>query len=73
MGSIPGGTPLYGLGYLKSKPTVLAKEDDEYPDWLWTLLDPAPGTVSKDGKSAADLAGKLSHHNSSVLLHDLCN
>lgn len=28
-----------GLGYLKAKPTVLAKEDDEYPEWLWGILD----------------------------------
>lgn len=59
MGSIPGGTPLHGLGYLKAKPTVLAKEDDEYPDWLWTLLAPESGAKSKDGMSAADVAGKL--------------
>lgn len=58
MGSIPGGTPLHGLGYLKAKPTVLAMEDDEYPDWLWTLLDPAPGASSKEGLSNADVAGK---------------
>lgn len=57
-GSIPGGTPLQGLGYLKAKPTILAKEDDEYPDWLWTLLIPEGGPKSKDGMSAADVAGK---------------
>ena len=38
-GSIPGGQELKGLGYLKAKPTVLAKEDDEYPEWLWGILD----------------------------------
>jgi len=30
---------LKGLGYTKAKPHVLAMEDDEYPEWLWTLLD----------------------------------
>jgi large subunit ribosomal protein L54 len=70
MGSIPGGTPLHGLGYLKAKPTVLAKEDDEYPDWLWTLLAPEAGAKSKDGMTAADVAGKHPCHfsQSSCLL-----
>jgi large subunit ribosomal protein L54 len=59
VGSIPGGTPLQGLGYLKAKPIVLAKEDDEYPEWLWTLLDAGPGAKGKEGRmSAADFAGK---------------
>jgi large subunit ribosomal protein L54 len=58
VGSIPGGTPLYGLGYLKGKPTILAKEDDEYPDWLWTLLDAETGAKTSDGKSSDDVAGK---------------
>jgi len=38
-GSIPGGGELKGIAYLKNKPSVLAKEDDEYPSWLWSLLD----------------------------------
>ncbi|KIW22569.1 uncharacterized protein PV07_10854 [Cladophialophora immunda] len=37
--SIPGGKELRGLGYTKAKPKVLAMEDDEYPEWLWKLLD----------------------------------
>jgi large subunit ribosomal protein L54 len=27
-----------GLNYFKNKPDVFAKEDSEYPDWLWDLL-----------------------------------
>ena len=27
------------MGYTKAKPRVLAKEDAEYPEWLWRLLD----------------------------------
>ncbi|KIW86626.1 uncharacterized protein Z519_12751 [Cladophialophora bantiana CBS 173.52] len=37
--SVPGGKELRGLGYTKAKPKVLALEDDEYPEWLWGLLD----------------------------------
>lgn len=56
MSSIPGGTLLNGLGYLKATPAVYAKEDDEYPDWLWTLLVSEAGAKSKDGMSTAQVA-----------------
>jgi large subunit ribosomal protein L54 len=36
-----------GLNYFKNKPDVFAKEDSEYPDWLWDLL----GDASKDAKT----------------------
>ena len=45
--SVPGGEPLKGLAYLKNKPQILAMEDDQYPPWLWTILDD-----SKDGASS---------------------
>lgn len=32
----------------------MAKEDDEYPDWLWTLLDEPRTTM---GMPKADLTG----------------
>ncbi|KIW41943.1 uncharacterized protein PV06_05538 [Exophiala oligosperma] len=44
--SVAGGAELKGLGYTKAQPKIMALEDDEYPDWLWTLLDDkkmAPG------------------------------
>jgi large subunit ribosomal protein L54 len=37
--SVAGGAVLQGLGYTKAKPSVLAKEDEEYPDWLWNILE----------------------------------
>ena len=37
--SVPAGTPLKGLGYLKGKDPPLAMEVHEYPSWLWGLLD----------------------------------
>ena len=58
VGSVPGGTPLYGVAYLKAKPTVLAMEDDAYPKWLWGLTD--EGKKSAGGDAVPDLAGKFS-------------
>ncbi|KAI4282735.1 MAG: hypothetical protein L6R35_005323 [Caloplaca aegaea] len=37
--SLKAGTPLKGLAFLKNKEPPIAKEDDEYPSWLWGLLD----------------------------------
>jgi len=31
---------LAGVNYLKNQPPVLALPDDEYPPWLWKLLEP---------------------------------
>lgn len=31
--------PLRGLEFLKGKDPPLAREDEEYPDWLWGLLE----------------------------------
>lgn len=37
--SCPAGTKLTGLNYFKNKPDVFAKDDSEYPGWLWDLLE----------------------------------
>jgi large subunit ribosomal protein L54 len=37
--SCPPNTVLVGLNYLKDQPPVLALPDEEYPPWLWKLLD----------------------------------
>ncbi|KAN0133697.1 Mitochondrial ribosomal protein L37 domain containing protein [Lactarius tabidus] len=37
--SCPPNTILVGLNYLKDQPSVLALPDEEYPPWLWKLLD----------------------------------
>lgn len=37
--SVKAGTLLKGLGYIKGKDSPVAKEDHEYPEWLWGLLD----------------------------------
>lgn len=45
--SCPAGTKMNGLNYFKNKPEIVAKEDSEYPDWLWELL----GDSSKQSKT----------------------
>ncbi|KAH8694077.1 mitochondrial ribosomal protein L37-domain-containing protein [Talaromyces proteolyticus] len=37
--SCPPGTPMTGLDYIKNKPGIVALEDHDYPEWLWTLID----------------------------------
>ncbi|KAG9197182.1 hypothetical protein G6514_002205 [Epicoccum nigrum] len=36
--SVPVGTPLKGLNFEKNKQDPVAKADEEYPSWLWTIL-----------------------------------
>ncbi|KAL4926993.1 mitochondrial 54S ribosomal protein mL54 [Aspergillus undulatus] len=43
------GTKLEGLNYFKNKPDVFAKEDSEYPEWLWSLLDGGSNKEAKKG------------------------
>ena len=47
---------LRGLGYIKGKDAPIAKEDHEYPDWLWGLLD-GRKDAGKEGKEEGDLFG----------------
>ncbi|RAK84077.1 hypothetical protein BO79DRAFT_240729 [Aspergillus costaricaensis CBS 115574] len=37
--SCAAGQKMNGLNYFKNKPDVVALEDAEYPEWLWSLLD----------------------------------
>lgn len=37
--SVPVGTPLKGLNFLKDKSDPVAMADEEYPAWLWTILE----------------------------------
>ncbi|MCJ1391066.1 hypothetical protein MMC18_003927 [Xylographa bjoerkii] len=52
--SVPAGTPLKGLGYLKGKDPPLAKEVHEYPSWLWGLLDEGKEGKNEDGDDLGD-------------------
>ncbi|KAJ7770498.1 mitochondrial ribosomal protein L37-domain-containing protein, partial [Mycena metata] len=33
-------TVITGVNYLKDQPPVVALPDEEYPGWLWSVLDP---------------------------------
>jgi len=35
----PAGTPLKGLNYLKDRADPIALPEEEYPEWLWRVLD----------------------------------
>lgn len=54
--SIPAGQPLKGLNFLKDRQDPVAKADDEYPAWLWTILD---RQEKKAEKGAGDLFCKF--------------
>jgi large subunit ribosomal protein L54 len=46
-----------GLSILKDQPDPVALPDDQYPDWLWTLLDEPVSASSggMEGKLPGDL------------------
>ena len=50
--SVPAGAPLRGLGYIKGQEAPLAREDDEYPSWLWGLL-----STGKEENESSGLVG----------------
>ncbi|KAF2435624.1 hypothetical protein EJ08DRAFT_281976 [Tothia fuscella] len=54
--TIPAGTPLKGINYLKNKTDPLAMEDSEYPSWLWDVL--RPKDKGEEGGEAGDLYSK---------------
>ena len=57
--SVPAGTPLRGLNFIKGKNDPLAKEDDEYPPWLWEILRDtgSRGDPGDTGDAAGDQFG----------------
>ncbi|KAG8930299.1 hypothetical protein FRC01_002965 [Tulasnella sp. 417] len=62
------GTVLEGLTWLKDQKPVIAKADEEYPPWLWTLLErkvedpkkpsPPPPPGSRDAQRALRKANR---------------
>jgi large subunit ribosomal protein L54 len=52
--SIPAGTPLKGLNFEKNKQDPVALPDDEYPAWLWTILQ-GPATAGDGAAGQGDL------------------
>jgi large subunit ribosomal protein L54 len=43
------GTPLKGLNFEKNKQDPVALADDEYPAWLWTILERQEGAKGDAG------------------------
>ena len=62
--SVPAGAPLRGLGYIKGQEAPLAREDDEYPSWLWGLLN--------TGKEDSDSSGPMGDAFGEYIMHPLC-
>lgn len=56
--SVPAGTVLKGLNFLKNQQDPVALEDHEYPEWLWSALK-RKGDVSGAGAAAGDDEGDL--------------
>ncbi len=46
---IPAGAPLRGLNYLKDRNDPVALPDAEYPEWLWTCIEPTAGKKKSGG------------------------
>ncbi|KAK4988072.1 hypothetical protein LTR50_004188 [Elasticomyces elasticus] len=57
--TVPAGTVLKGLNFIKGKQDPVAMEDKEYPDWLWGILEHAGKSGEKDAKGGdGDLYSK---------------
>ncbi|TKA82622.1 hypothetical protein B0A55_01362 [Friedmanniomyces simplex] len=56
--SVPAGTVLKGLNFLKNKQDPIAMEDHEYPDWLWSVLAKKEGQGDGMGVNEGDLFAK---------------
>ncbi|EGP92316.1 unnamed protein product [Zymoseptoria tritici ST99CH_3D1] len=54
--SVPAGTVLKGLNFMKNKQDPVAMEDHEYPSWLWEVLAEQKDSSSSKG---ADAEGDL--------------
>jgi len=57
--SCPPGTVLSGLSVIKDQPDPIALPDDQYPSWLWTILDDANVKLENDKKAGRADAGEV--------------
>lgn len=57
--SVPAGTVLKGLNFMKNKQDPVALEDAAYPDWLWGVLAAKEG-ASKEAEVEGDLFCRFS-------------
>ncbi|GAA5972006.1 hypothetical protein JCM21900_001994 [Sporobolomyces salmonicolor] len=51
----PAGTVLKGLNYVKDGTDPVAKEESEYPPWVWTLLNPGAKEQQGENDEVANL------------------
>ncbi|KZL70139.1 ribosomal protein subunit L37, partial [Colletotrichum tofieldiae] len=56
--SCPAGTVLNGLNYFKGRTDPVALRDEEYPEWLWTVLESKKETVESTDDLAAEMFSK---------------
>jgi large subunit ribosomal protein L54 len=57
--SVPAGTVLKGLNFMKNAQDPVALEDDQYPEWLWSALERKKIEGGKADEVEGDLFGKL--------------
>ncbi|KAF7323904.1 DUF155 domain-containing protein [Mycena kentingensis (nom. inval.)] len=55
LSTCPADTPLKGVNYLKGQTTVVARPDEEYPEWLWKVLRPREWPESEMGPGGLNL------------------
>jgi large subunit ribosomal protein L54 len=54
---VPAGTVLKGLNFYKDKQDPVAMADEEYPAWLWSVLDKTSGDAAGVKVDEGDLYG----------------
>jgi hypothetical protein len=57
---VPAGTVLKGLNFYKDKQDPVAMADEEYPVWLWSVLDKTGGDAAGVKVDEGDLYGMFS-------------
>lgn len=57
--SCQAGTVLNGLSVLKDQPDPVALPDDQYPAWLWTILEDPATKLESDKKTGKADAGEV--------------
>ncbi|KAL9715467.1 hypothetical protein Ac2012v2_002128 [Leucoagaricus gongylophorus] len=63
------GTKIEGVNFLKGQAPVLAMADNQYPEWLWTILQPkvhedeGPGSKAERQKRRAENKQRIKDRN----------
>ena len=52
--SMKAGTVMKDLSVLKDKPDPIALPDEEYPEWLWSILDEPTTSISQKPSKASE-------------------